>query len=238
MGPTVEQDQVIHGFSESIADATQAGGLSPYGTMGQTGNAHEWEEGFFQEGFHAIRIAREAPIASQKADVNRVFPEGPATIRVVRLLPEILGDFNDDGILTATDIDLLSEQVRTASEDLSFDLNSDGVLDSLDRIEWVDQLANTTFGDADLNGQVAFSDFLALATGFNEASGWAGGDFDGNGMTDFQDFLVLASNFGASTATGDVAAIPEPSSLVLCISVVGLMLLRERRSQVPFRTDD
>jgi hypothetical protein len=33
-----------HAFSQGPADITQAGGLSPYGTMGQGGNVSEWEE--------------------------------------------------------------------------------------------------------------------------------------------------------------------------------------------------
>jgi len=34
----------VYGFFFGPADITQAGGLSSYGTMGQGGNAFEWEE--------------------------------------------------------------------------------------------------------------------------------------------------------------------------------------------------
>ena len=38
---------LLHGF-EGPAAATLAGGLSPYGTMGQGGNVREWEETEFE----------------------------------------------------------------------------------------------------------------------------------------------------------------------------------------------
>ena len=73
------------------------------------------------------------------------------------------------------------------------------------------QLADTNFGDSDLDGEVAFNDFLAVANSFDQPSGWAGGDFDGNGLTDFQDFLLLANNFGKRRES-DVASAPESCS--------------------------
>lgn len=34
----------VYGFQPTMADVTNAGGLSPHGTMGQNGNVHEWLE--------------------------------------------------------------------------------------------------------------------------------------------------------------------------------------------------
>ena len=51
-------------------------------------------------------------------------------------------------------------------------------------------------GDANLDGQVTFVDFLALATNFGKAGDWEQGDFTGDGMVTFTDFIVLASNYG------------------------------------------
>jgi len=51
-------------------------------------------------------------------------------------------------------------------------------------------------GDANEDGQVEFSDFLALAANFGKVDAvWADGDFDGDGVVQFSDFLVLAQNF-------------------------------------------
>ena len=50
----------------------------------------------------------------------------------------------------------------------------------------------------DDNGEVAFSDFLALAANFGKVDAtFADGDFDSDGKVAFADFLLLAANFGA-----------------------------------------
>ena len=227
-------------FADGPSDITDVGTPSAYGTFGQGGNVWEHMEqpireetcdivcktvgvvirgGAWDDGVHTLATSFIAGVAVKGAEANHGF-------RVARVLHP--GDFDSDGVLSATDIDLLSEQVRTAWADLSFDLNTDGVVDTLDRTEWVEQLADTTFGDADLNGEVAFNDFLAVANNFDQPSGWAGGDLDGNGMADFQDFLALANNFGA-TSSSEVAAIPEPSSALLGLFATASLLLCRRR---------
>ncbi len=133
------------------------------------------------------------------------------------------GDFDGDDLLTAADINLLSAQV--GQSDLTFDLNSDGSVTSADRDEWI-TLAGTLFGDTDLDGSVAFADFLGLSASFGQAGGWENGDFDGSGDVQFPDFLLLSSNFGESAAA---SAVPEPSCHALALlALLGLMTLRRR----------
>ena len=118
--------------------------------------------------------------------------------------------------------------------DLSYDLNRDAILNAEDHRIWVEDLAGTYFGDADLNQEVDFSDFLALSGHFGALGGWAEGDFDGSGDVQFNDFLLLADNFGNQRTA---AAIPEPTgglSLLLCL----LIALRFRLARnCPFRCD-
>ena len=59
-------------------------------------------------------------------------------------------------------------------------------------------------GDANLDGVVAFADFLILAENFGISQGadFRDGDFDEDGDVDFTDFLMLAENFGRSDASG------------------------------------
>jgi len=123
----------------------------------------------------------------------------------------ILGDFDADGELTANDIDLLSIEVFKATPRATFDVNSDGVVSEADRSFWIDELASSLSGDADLNGVVEFADFLALSTAFGQTAGWAAGDFDGNGQIQFADFLTLSANFGCSSIV-TTQAVPEPNS--------------------------
>ena len=52
-------------------------------------------------------------------------------------------------------------------------------------------------GDADMDGQVSFSDFLILSDNFGMSDADQGdGDFTGDGAVDFADFLILADEFG------------------------------------------
>ena len=85
-------------------------------------------------------------------------------------------------------------------------------------------------GDANLDGMVAFDDFLRLANNFSptrwskERPGWFNGDFTLNGYVEFDDFQILAANYGAVRETAAVA-VPEPASALL----VGLALGAFRR---------
>lgn len=53
-------------------------------------------------------------------------------------------------------------------------------------------------GDADGDGEVAFPDFLILASNFGNEGSFEDGDFDHDGFVSFSDFLVLARNFGST----------------------------------------
>lgn len=138
----------------------------------------------------------------------------------------LTGDFDIDGVLTAIDIDLLSAEIRAGSNTAAFDLTADSIVDDLDRTKWVVELARTLLGDADLDGSVQFSDFLALSRGFGAEGGWADGDFDGNGQVQFPDFLILTNNFGATSA----AAVPEPASLLSFGYLFGVLVVRLRQN--------
>ncbi|MGC4033452.1 MAG: autotransporter-associated beta strand repeat-containing protein [Tepidisphaeraceae bacterium] len=104
----------------------------------------------------------------------------------------------------------------------------------------------TLSGDADLDGDVDFNDFLALQTSYgNTGTRFDQGNFDYNGVTDFNDFLALQTNFGQSIGfdaatpqfTADQFAmvmaitsatqVPEPTTLAV-IGLGAASLLRRR----------
>ena len=118
----------------------------------------------------------------------------------------IEGDFDGDGELGVTDIDLLHAAIRVAhgsasgdwsEEHALLDLNADGALDNSDALYWIEELAETALGDSDLDGDVDFADFLAFSLHFGDANAsWSDGDFDGDGSVTFPDFIALTREFG------------------------------------------
>ena len=66
---------------------------------------------------------------------------------------------------------------------------------------------------------------------------WLDGDFDGDGLVGFGDFAALASNFGNDDNVQRVLVIPEPSSLVLCSGMLGLLVWRQDDSVVMSEDD-
>ena len=94
----------------------------------------------------------------------------------------LAGDFDGDN-----DTDLLSA-------------SSDGT------ITWYESNARDQrlHGDADGDGEVAFSDFLQLSSNFRQARQtplWADGDFNQDGRVNFSDFLILSQHYGDVIAT-------------------------------------
>ena len=80
------------------------------------------------------------------------------------------------------------------------DRDGDGVLDDAD-VDWlVRQVLGAAAGDADLDGEVTFADFLVVSTQFASAGSWVDGDFDEDGLVDFSDFLLLAANYAQPVA--------------------------------------
>lgn len=153
------------------------------------------------------------------------------------LVTQLPGDFDDNGLLEAVDIDLLADAVRSNSNDSSFDLTGDGTITIDDHTYWVETLKGTYQGDATLNGVVAFDDFVALAANFGTDGGWSKGNFDTNETVDFGDFLKLSTNFGrgpTAAAAGEpvsAASVPEPSALLgLCIGGLLAFGMRRRRN--------
>jgi hypothetical protein len=90
--------------------------------------------------------------------------------------------------------------------------------------------------DADFNddGVVDGADFLTWQRGVGAADTHRQGDANGSGSVDAADFAEWKTQFGAADASGWVegAAVPEPTTLVLSLSIglVGLGV-RPRRGR-------
>ena len=144
------------------------------------------------------------------------------------------GDFNLDGFLDAADIDELSVVVRAGSNDAGFDLNDDNMVDGTDRIIWVEQLTNTYFGDANLDGLFNTSDLVTVfqAGEYEDQtvgnSTWADGDFNGDGDFNTGDLVTAFQGGGFEVGPRQAAAVvPEPGSSLLLLWL-GLCLCHAR----------
>ena len=59
-------------------------------------------------------------------------------------------------------------------------------------------------GDLDLDGTVAFADFLTLSANFgNNDVAWEDGDLNDDGSVSLADFLILSANFGKRRAIAE-----------------------------------
>ena len=154
----------------------------------------------------------------------------------VSFLPSVAGDVNVNSILDAGDIDRLSAAVASGDFHPFLDMNRDRALDDADRRVWVQELANTYFGDSNLDGEFNSSDFVQVFKNGqyeDDVAGnsvWADGDWNGDGDFDSGDFVLAFKDggyeIGPRTA---VLSVPEPTSFVMLVSAsIGITWRRRR----------
>ena len=126
-----------------------------------------------------------------------------------------LGDFNGDNEITAADVDSLSAAIRAETDNLFFDITSDGSVDESDRDVWVHDVTRTYFGDANLDRLFDSGDFVQVfKTGLYEDAipqnaNWASGDWDGDGDFTSGDFVLAFKDDGYEKGPKP-AFVPEP----------------------------
>ena len=226
------------------APSKQAGGLSPYGTMGQGGNVWEWEEteyGHVNRHIYEMRGLRSGDWGTDAEHIsadyrNPFFPHIENQLksfgfRVASIAkPIVRGDFNGNGVLDAADIDRLA----IPSADLSLDLTHDGLVNNDDRKFWVHNLARTWFGDANLDGQFTTNDLVHVfqkgqyEDAIDDNSGWGAGDWNGDADFTTGDLVAAFQDGGYDQGPRpNAAAVPEPSGLsLLLLTVMGWGLRR------------
>ena len=134
------------------------------------------------------------------------------------------GDFNADKELTVEDIDLLTAEIQNDEPRFWFDTDGNENVDGDDRTQWVHDLKNTYFGDANLDGEFNTGDLtLVFQAGQYEDdiamnSSWVTGDWNGDGEFGTED-LVVAFQDGGYEKGPKVAVnvVPEPTSCVLLL---------------------
>ena len=159
------------------------------------------------------------------------------TIRFT-VIPETTGGFDGDGLLTVTDIDMLTAAVIAATNDPFYDLNKDTFVDQNDRRIWVSDLRQTFFGDANLDSEFNSRDLVEVfeageyEDGIAMNSGWSEGDWDGKAEFDTSDLVVAFMDGGYEQGPRRaLAAVPEPRTFLMLVVCLFGLAIRERRAK-------
>lgn len=156
---------------------------------------------------------------------------------VLEVIQGLAPDFDLDGDADGDDIDLLVTEIVAMSNGSLFDLTSDGLVNTLDLTEWLDLAGEINLpsgnpyrpGDANLDGVVDGSDFgVWNSNKFTVNSRWTRGDFTADGVIDGSDFSVWNSNKFTSSDAGRL--VPEPTSGLLVIFGLGMLIMRGKRN--------
>lgn len=129
------------------------------------------------------------------------------------------GDFNADGVYSCADVDALVAEIVAATHDVTYDLNSDHLVNHDDLDTWlaVAGVANLDshdpylLGDANLDGVVDGLDFLEWnAHKFTYTGLWSKADWNADGVTDGLDFLIWNGNKFQSSGVPVLRVLHQP----------------------------
>ena len=212
------------GGTQSVA----ADGVLAYLTMDTTG---------IYGGTWDLRLAGVLPYAPFQGPYDTTFAGQPAVISngQIRIVPTA-GDFDSDGVFSASDIDSLNAAIRQGWTDSMYDVDSDGNVSRTDRTFWVTKMARTFFGDSDLNGVFDTTDLvIVFQHGEYEDdvplnSTWVTGDWDGDGDFQSSDLVLVFQSGGFERGLrGRALAVPEPAGVTwMGLAALGLFCCRHR----------
>ena len=103
---------------------------------------------------------------------------------------------------------------------------------STDLVDMIVVATPATLGDANLDGQINFDDYVALDNGFNNGlTGWANGDFNSDGEINFDDYVLIDASFNAQGGGGRLSSVPEPSAALAAGAMALATIGRRCRSR-------
>lgn len=153
---------------------------------------------------------------------------------LIQIAGPVRGDFDRDGDLDVADVDRLSEAIRNANGDPSFDLDGDGAVAFPDLRVLIEQELRTWFGDVNLDGEFGTSDLvLVFQAGEYEDSvvansTWAEGDWNADLEVNSSDLVLAFQSSGFELGPRPAHAVPEPS-VIRWLMVLLIMPAGRRR---------
>ena len=128
------------------------------------------------------------------------------------------GDYNGDGTLDVSDIDLQASAIHEPNADLAvFDENDDGQVNVDDRMVLIIGHFGTWMGDSNLDGEFNSTDFVQVfsAAEYEDNvvgnSTWSTGDWNGDSEFSSADFVVAFQDGGFEQGPRpNLVAVPEP----------------------------
>lgn len=203
-------------------------------------NVHEWrlaeDDGFggtrnFSGLMDDISIWNEALTVEQLMSLH----EGTETpLSLAGIVATMPGDYNADGMIDNLDADLQADAMADPDANLAiYDENGDGQINHDDRRIWVQQHAQTWYGDADLNGEFNSGDLVTVFTeGLYEVdtkAGWKQGDWNGDTRFGSGDLVAAFTDGGFEGGRRPmVVVVPEPNACLLLAVGFFLAIYRMR----------
>lgn len=130
------------------------------------------------------------------SETIRLLTDRGSSVMQFRLGNSLTGDFNLDGLLTASDIDLMCQEIRSGDGRAAFDVDQNGSVNVDDHLFLVEQLFQRQIGDANLDGVFDTADLVLI---FQSAeyeddqvgnSVWESGDWNCDGEFDSSDLVL------------------------------------------------
>jgi len=201
-------------------------------------------EGLFQhtsstDQFNGTLVAARYGGATYREGPGEMSFEGRIDLEVPAYTP---GDFNFDGEIDDEDVDYLTDHLLEGNYEWFLDITGDGRVDLADHQAWVETAANTTYGDANLDGRFDSRDLIQVFVagryedGQEQNAGWAQGDWNGDADFDSQDFVIAlgAGLYETSASEGRgqplATAIPEPHGQPWWCVVATTLFWRKRHT--------
>ena len=147
-------------------------------------------------------------------------------------------DFDMNGILDVNDLDALVGEIVAGTNDLTFDVSRDGIIDDTDLSEWLAEAAAKNgfaepylLGDANLDGTVNAVDLNKLGQSWlSSPNAWQWGDFNADGIVDTGDLDELAQNWLMSIPAAASESVPEPAGISLLLMFASLLVVKPFRA--------